>query len=85
MSVTGARSTRRVERSALTALLPVVVLCPVFLIAMVVFWLPLRFVFGVPYWVVPLVWLAASVLLFVPSVQVEIGRASCRERVCLVV
>jgi Zn-dependent protease with chaperone function len=72
MSVSGARSTRRVERSALTALLPVVVLFPVFLIAMVVFWLPLRFVFGIPYWMVPLGWLAAAVLLFVPSVQVAL-------------
>src|SRR6187200_320016 len=72
MSDPGARSTRRVERSALTALLPVVVLFPVFLIAMVVFWLPLRFVFGVPYWVVPVVWLASAVLLFVPSVQVAL-------------
>ena len=72
MSVSGARNTRRVERSALTALLPVVVLFPVFLMAMVVFWLPLRFVFGIPYWVVPLAWVAAAVLLFVPAVQVAL-------------
>ena len=72
MSVSGPRSTRRVERSALTALLPVVVLFPVFLIAMVVFWLPLRFVFGIPYWIVPLAWLLSAVLLFVPSVQVAL-------------
>ena len=72
MSVSGARNTRRVERSALTALLPVVVLFPVFLMAMVVFWLPLRFVFGVPYWVLPLAWLAFAILLFVPAAQVRL-------------
>jgi Zn-dependent protease with chaperone function len=72
MSVSGARSTRRVERSALTALLPVVVLFPVFLMAMIVFWLPLRFVFGVPYWLVPVAWLATAVLLFVPAAQVTL-------------
>ena len=72
MSESGARSTRRVERSALTALLPVVVLFPVFLMAMLVLWLPLRFVFGVPYWVVPVAWVLAATLLFVPSVQVAV-------------
>src|SRR5215218_502962 len=72
MSDSGARSTRRVERSALTALLPVVVLFPVFLMAMVVMWLPLRFVFGLPYWVVPLTWVLAAALLFLPSVQVAV-------------
>ena len=48
------------------------VLVPVWLIAMVVVWLPLKFVFGVPYWVVPAVWLAAAVLLFIPKVQVAL-------------
>src|SRR4029079_19796757 len=65
-------TSRRVERSALTALLPVVVLFPVFLMAMVVFWLPLRFVFGSPYWIVPVAWFLAATLLFVPSVQVVV-------------
>jgi Zn-dependent protease with chaperone function len=72
MSDSGARSTRRVERSALTALLPVVVLFPVFLMAMLVIWLPLRFVFGIPYWIVPVAWFLAAALLFVPSVQVVV-------------
>jgi len=72
MSDSGARTSRRVERSALTALLPVVVLFPVFLMAMVVFWLPLRFVFGIPYWIVPVAWVLAAALLFVPSVQVVV-------------
>src|SRR3954464_954149 len=72
MSESGARTSRRVERAALTALLPVVVLFPVFLMAMVVFWLPLRFVFGVPYWVLPLAWLASAILLFVPAAEVTL-------------
>ena len=72
MSDSTSRGTRRVERSAPTALLPVVVLFPVFLMAMVVVWLPLRFVFGIPYWTVPAVWILAAGLLFVPSVQVAV-------------
>ncbi len=72
MSDSAARTSRRVERSALTALLPVVVLFPVFLMAMVVLWLPLRFVFGMPYWIVPGAWILAAALLFVPSVQVVV-------------
>jgi Zn-dependent protease with chaperone function len=72
MSDSAARTSRRVERSALTALLPVVVLLPVFLMAMVVLWLPLRFVFDIPYWVVPVGWVLAAALLFVPSVQVAV-------------
>src|SRR3954451_5203577 len=72
MSQSGARTSRRVERSALTALLPVVVLFPVFLMAMVVIWLPLHFVFGLPYWTVPVAWVLAAALLFVPSVQVAV-------------
>ena len=57
-----------------TALLPVVVLFPVFLMAMVVLWLPLRFVFGVPYWIVPWRGWRSAVLLFVPPVQVARAR-----------
>jgi Zn-dependent protease with chaperone function len=55
-----------------TALLPVIALVPVWLVAMVVFWLPLRFLLGIPYWTVPVVWLALAVLLFVPKVQVAL-------------
>jgi Zn-dependent protease with chaperone function len=63
---------RRVERSAVTAMLPVVALLPFFLIAMAVAWLPLRLLFGVPYWLVPVAWLALGLLLFVPRVQVVV-------------
>jgi Zn-dependent protease with chaperone function len=50
----------------------VVALVPIWLIAMVIFWLPLRFVFGIPYWVMPVAWLLLSLLLFVPKVQVTL-------------
>jgi Zn-dependent protease with chaperone function len=50
----------------------VVALLPVWLVAMVVFWLPLRFVFGIPYWVVPVAWILLAVLLFIPKFQVTV-------------
>jgi Zn-dependent protease with chaperone function len=72
MSESGRPRTRRVERSALTALLPVVVIVPVWLIAMLIVWLPLRFVFGLPFWIVPAIWLALAGLLFVPGIQIAL-------------
>ena len=44
----------------------------IWLIAMVVVWIPLRLVFGLPYWVVPVAWLVLGLLLFVPAVQVAV-------------
>ncbi len=66
------RSSRTIDRSALTALVPVAALVPFWLLAMAVFWLPLHFVFGVPYWIVPVAWLALGMLLFVPAAQVAL-------------
>ena len=63
---------RHLERSALTALLPVVALVPFWLLAMAVIWLPIRLIVDIPIWVLPLVWLAAGALLFIPSVQVSV-------------
>lgn len=63
---------RHLERSALTALLPVLALVPFWLVAMVIVWLPLRLVTDLPYWVVPVGWLALGLLLFVPAVQVAV-------------
>lgn len=65
-------TSRRIERSAVTALLPVAALVPFWLLAMAVLWLPLRLLFGIPYWVVPAGWLAVGLLLFVPAVQVAV-------------
>jgi len=60
---------RRVERSTVTALLPMLALVPVWLLAMALFWLPFALFTDMPYWVVPVGWLAAGALLFVPHVQ----------------
>ena len=65
-------TSRQIERSAITALVPVAALVPFWLLAMVVVWLPLRFAFGLSYWVVPVGWLLVGLLLFVPSVQVAV-------------
>jgi Zn-dependent protease with chaperone function len=63
---------RRIERSAVTSLLPVAALVPFWLLAMAAVWVPLRLLLGAPFWVVPLGWLALGALLFVPSVQIGV-------------
>ncbi|MFP5487555.1 MAG: M48 family metalloprotease [Acidimicrobiia bacterium] len=63
---------RRVDRSAVTALLPVAALVPFWLLAMAIVSLPLRLFFGVPFWLVPTAWLVLGALLFVPSIQVAV-------------
>jgi Zn-dependent protease with chaperone function len=72
MGVPATTTSRQIERSAVTALLPVAALVPFWLLAMAVLWLPLRLAFGIPYWVVPAGWLAVGLLLFVPAVQVAV-------------
>lgn len=63
---------RRIERSAFTALVPVVALAPFWLLAMAIVWVPIRLLTGVPFWVVPTVWVVLGGLLFVPAVQVAV-------------
>ena len=63
---------RRVDRSAVTALVPVAALVPFWLLAMAIVWIPLRLLIGLPFWVVPVAWLVLGALLFVPAVQVAV-------------
>lgn len=60
---------REVERAAIAALAPVITLVPVWLLATVVFWLPLRVVWGLPLWLFAIGYLAAGVLLFTRPIQ----------------
>lgn len=53
-------------------MLPVIALVPFWLVAMFVFWVPLHWFLAVPFWTVPVVWLALGALLFVPSIQVSV-------------
>ena len=55
---------RSVERSAVTALIPVATLVPVWLLSLAVFWLPIRVIWHVPFWIFAAVHLGAVVLLF---------------------
>ena len=64
---------RHVERSALTALLPVLALVPFWLLAMVIIWLPIRLIVDVPVWSVPIAWLVLGGLLFVPPIATRSG------------
>jgi Zn-dependent protease with chaperone function len=63
---------RRIERSAVTALLPVAALVPFWLLAMAIIWVPIRLVTGIAFWVVPVAWLALGGLLFVSPVQIAV-------------
>jgi Zn-dependent protease with chaperone function len=90
MGHAAARRTHSVERSAVTALVPVAALVPFWLLAMVVVWLPFRWAFGIPYWMVPTAWLLVGLLLLVPVVQVGLlsaflgARAPAPEEVAVI-
>jgi Zn-dependent protease with chaperone function len=60
---------RRVEAAAVWAFVPVVGLIPLWLLALVVFWLPVQAMVPVPFTWWAAGHLAMSVLLFVPAVQ----------------
>lgn len=55
---------RSVERSAVAALVPVVALVPVWLLSLVVFWLPTRWFWRVPFWMFAVGHLALVVVMF---------------------
>lgn len=62
-------SSRHVETSALTAALPAVAVVPVWLLALLVFWYPIRTLWSVPFWGFAAGYLAAGILLFLRPVQ----------------
>jgi Zn-dependent protease with chaperone function len=61
---------RRVRRAAIWAFVPVALMVPFSLLALVVFWIPLRLALGVGYWWFVGGFLAVGLLLFVRPVQV---------------
>jgi len=72
MAATRPPTSRHIERSAVTAVFPVIALLPFWLLALAVVWLPARLMFGVPYWWFPVGWLALGALLLVPWIQVAV-------------
>jgi len=64
--------TRRVERSAIAALAPLITVVPVSMIALAAFWWPIQLVWDIPYLLFVAGYLAASILLFVRPVQVTV-------------
>jgi Zn-dependent protease with chaperone function len=62
-------STRHLESSALTAVLPVLALVPVWVLALGVFWLPLHLVWPIPFWALVAGYAAGVVLFFLRPVQ----------------
>jgi Zn-dependent protease with chaperone function len=63
---------RRVESSAVAALVPVLVVLPVSLVSLAVFWLVVRLVWQISYTWFAVGYLAAAVLLFVRPIQTMI-------------
>ncbi|CAB4858784.1 unannotated protein [freshwater metagenome] len=55
---------RSVERSALTAALPIIAIIPMWLLSLAVFWLPIREWWRVPYWLFACLHLGAVVVMF---------------------
>lgn len=72
MESAAARSSRRIDRSAVAALLPVATLVPFWLAALAVLWFPLGLLTGLPYWVIPVAWLIGGLLLLVPTVEAAV-------------
>jgi Zn-dependent protease with chaperone function len=66
------RGGRRIESSAVAALAPVLMLLPVSLAALFVFWYPLHLVWDVSYTWFALGYLASVIVLFVKPVQVSV-------------
>lgn len=63
---------RRVDSSAVSAFLPVVAVLPLWLLALLVVWLPLRVVWHISFLALALGYLAAALLLFLRPVQVAV-------------
>jgi Zn-dependent protease with chaperone function len=64
-----AQLNHRLDSSAITVFVPTLALLPVSLVALAVFWLPLRLIVPVPYWAFAAGYLVAAVLLFLRPVQ----------------
>ena len=60
---------RRVESSAVAALLPIAPVLPLWLLALVVFWAPLHLIWHVSFAMFALAYLACGALLFLRPVQ----------------
>ncbi|MFT3852777.1 MAG: M48 family metalloprotease [Ilumatobacteraceae bacterium] len=63
---------RHVESSALTAVLPALAVIPVWLLALAVWWLPVRLVWHVPFVTFAVVYLATGLVLLVRPIQVRL-------------
>ena len=68
----GAHGARHVERSAVSAFVPVVVMLPFTLLALAVIWLPFALFTNVRYWVFALGFLSLGLLMFVRPIQAAV-------------
>ncbi|MEO5723457.1 MAG: M48 family metalloprotease, partial [Ilumatobacteraceae bacterium] len=66
----GTAQSRHLETSAITAVLPVLAVAPVWLVALAVFWLPVHHLWQVPFTVFVIGYLLVGVVLFFGPVQV---------------
>ena len=71
-SALGRAPRRRVERGAIWAFLPVLVMVPFSLLALAIAWLPLRLIAGIPFWWVLATFAATGPLMFFRPFQVAV-------------
>lgn len=70
MTPTRSERSRQIERSAITALVPVIALVPFWLLALAAIWVPFRLAFGTPFWWFPVGYVALGAVLVVPAIQI---------------
>lgn len=63
---------RNVEAAAITAIVPMLIMVPFWLLALAVIWLPVRLLFGIDFWWFPAIWIIAGLGLFLRPVQVAV-------------
>ena len=63
---------RQIERSAITALVPVMALVPFWLLALAAVWFPFWLAVGAPFWWFPVGYLVLGLALVVPTIQIAL-------------
>lgn len=63
---------RQIERSAITALVPVMALVPFWLLALAAVWFPFWLAVGTPFWWFPAGYLVLGLALVIPTIQIAL-------------
>jgi len=63
---------RSLEAASLTAIVPVLIMMPFWLLALALIWIPFTALFGLGFWWFPAIWVLAGAALFLRPVQVAV-------------